>query len=65
MIGKMGTLLGNNNINIAGMQLGRVWQQDMAVAVLILDDPVPEPVMEEVRAIPHVYDAFLVRLGFS
>ena len=65
LIGKMGTLLGNNNINIAGMQLGRVWQQDMAVAVLILDDPVPEPVMEEVRAIPHVYDAFLVRLGFS
>ena len=64
LIGKMGTLLGNNNINIAGMQLGRVWQQDMAVAVLILDDPVPEPVMEEVRAIPHVYDACLVRLVF-
>ncbi|MCE2452863.1 MAG: phosphoglycerate dehydrogenase, partial [Nitrospinae bacterium] len=60
-----GTLLGNHNINIAGMQLGRVWQHDMAVAVLILDDPVPEPVMEEVRAIPHVYDACLVRLGFS
>ena len=65
MIGKIGTLLGNHNINIAGMQLGRVWQHDMAVAVLILDDPVPEPVMEDVRAIPHVYDACLVRLGFS
>ena len=65
MIGKIGTLLGNHNINIAGMQLGRVWQHDMAVAVLILDDPVPEPVMEGVRAIPHVYDACLVRLGFS
>ncbi len=65
MIGKIGTLLGNHNINIAGMQLGRVWQQDMAVAILILDDPVPEPVMNEIRAIPLVHDAFLVRLGFS
>ena len=65
MIGKIGTLLGNHNINIAGMQLGRAWQQDMAVAVLILDDPVPEPIMDDVRAIPHVYDARLVRLGFS
>ena len=65
MIGRIGTLLGNHNINIAGMQLGRVWQLDMAVAVLILDDPVPEPVLEEVRAIPNVYDACLVRLGFA
>ena len=62
MIGRIGTLLGSRGINIAGMQLGRMRKHDVAVAVLTLDDPVPESAMEEVRAIPNVYDACLVSL---
>ncbi len=62
MIGRIGALLGSHDINIAGMQLGRMRKHDVAVAVLTLDDPVPESAMEEVRAIPHIYDACLVGL---
>ncbi|MEK6710362.1 MAG: phosphoglycerate dehydrogenase [Nitrospinota bacterium] len=62
MIGVIGTLLGSHRINIAGMQLGRAKRNDRAVAVLALDDPIPDEVMEKVRAIPNIYDAKLVRL---
>ncbi|MBI3126679.1 MAG: phosphoglycerate dehydrogenase [Candidatus Tectomicrobia bacterium] len=62
MIGVIGTLLGSHNINIAGMQLGRAKMSARAVAVLALDDPIPDEVMEKIRSIPNIYDAKLVRL---
>ena len=62
MIGLIGTLLGRHKINIAGMQLGRTKKNDMAVAILTVDDPIPEEVMEEVRAIPNISNANLVKL---
>ena len=57
MIGTIGTLLGKYEINIAGMQLGRTKKNDKAVAILSLDDLIPENVMEEVRNIPGILDA--------
>ncbi|MBI2176800.1 MAG: ACT domain-containing protein, partial [Candidatus Tectomicrobia bacterium] len=62
MIGMIGTLLGSHQINIAGMQLGRTKMSPRAVAVLALDDPIPDEVMEKIRSIPNIYDAKLVRL---
>ncbi|OGL65558.1 MAG: phosphoglycerate dehydrogenase [Candidatus Tectomicrobia bacterium RIFCSPLOWO2_12_FULL_69_37] len=62
MIGAIGTLLGSHKINIAGMQLGRTKRSARAVAVLALDDPIPDEVMEKIRSIPNIYDAKLVRL---
>ena len=62
MIGSIGTLLGSHNINIAGMQLGRTEKHDRAVAVVTLDDSVPDEVMAEIRAIPDILDASLVKL---
>ena len=56
-IGTIGTLLGKYEINIAGMQLGRTKKNDKAVAILSLDDLIPENVMEEVRNIPGILDA--------
>ena len=56
-IGTIGTLLGKHEINIAGMQLGRTKKNDKAVAILSLDDLIPENVMEEVRNIPGILDA--------
>tara|TARA_A100001037_G_C15153093_1_gene641014 strand:+ start:2000 stop:3604 length:1605 start_codon:yes stop_codon:yes gene_type:complete len=56
-IGTIGTLLGKHQINIAGMQLGRTKKNDKAVAILSLDDLIPENVMEEVRNIPGLLDA--------
>jgi len=49
MIGKVGTLLGNADINIAAMQVARGAPRGEAIMVLSLDDEVPEPVFEKLR----------------
>lgn len=62
MIGKIGTILGKNNINIAGMQLGRVAPQVDAVSVVNVDSPVPEKVLNEIRSLPYIFYAKMIRL---
>ncbi|MBI3097411.1 MAG: phosphoglycerate dehydrogenase [Planctomycetes bacterium] len=49
MVGKFGTILGRNRINIARMEVGRSAPGQQAVVVLTLDDVVPAPVCEELR----------------
>jgi D-3-phosphoglycerate dehydrogenase len=62
VIGKIGTLLGSNQINIAGMQLGRVAPQGMAVAVVNVDSTIPAAIMHEIRRLPNIFYATLVEL---
>jgi D-3-phosphoglycerate dehydrogenase len=62
VIGRIGTLLGTHAINIAGMQLGRKSPGGRAVSILNLDSPVPDPVLRELRALPAIRSATLVRL---
>ncbi len=50
IIGILGTVCGNNGINIANFQLGRNRPGGDAIALLYLDAPFPEPVLEELRA---------------
>jgi len=55
MVGKVGTLLGNSDVNISGMQVGRLTARgDDSIMILIVDDPVSEEVLDRVRAIPGV-----------
>jgi D-3-phosphoglycerate dehydrogenase len=63
VIGRIGTILGNNQINIAGMQLGRVALHGMAVAVLNVDSPIPPAIMQEISLLPNIFYATLVELG--
>jgi D-3-phosphoglycerate dehydrogenase len=49
MIGKVGTLLGLADVNIASMQVARDGPRGEAIMVLTLDDPVPQEVMETIR----------------
>lgn len=63
MIGAVGTLTGRHNINIAFMEVGRLEPRGRAMMVLGLDDPMPEPVLAEVRRLPDVYSARVVRVG--
>ncbi len=49
MIGKIGTVLGQHDINIAFMSLGRRAKKGEAMVVLSVDSPVPAPVVEELR----------------
>jgi D-3-phosphoglycerate dehydrogenase len=62
VVGRIGTLCGRHNINIAGMQLGRERRGGRAVSILNLDDPMPEAVLAEIRAMPDIVLAKLVKL---
>lgn len=61
MIGKVGTLLGNHNINIAGMQVGRKKVRGDATMALAIDDPIPKAVLDELRRLPGLTTALLVK----
>ena len=60
-IGALGTLLGDAHINIATFHLGREGAGQDAIALLGLDEPVPAPVLEEIRALPQVRYARVLR----
>jgi D-3-phosphoglycerate dehydrogenase / 2-oxoglutarate reductase len=49
MIGAVGTILGNADINIASMVVARDTPRGESIMVLSLDDPVPQPVFDELR----------------
>lgn len=61
-IGTIGTKLGEHGINIAKMQVGREAPGEEAVMVLTVDQKVPAEVIDEIRALEHVYDAVYVQL---
>jgi D-3-phosphoglycerate dehydrogenase / 2-oxoglutarate reductase len=49
MIGKIGTIMGAHDINIASMNLGRSKKRGEAMVILSLDSPMPENVIEEIK----------------
>ncbi|MCB5423914.1 phosphoglycerate dehydrogenase [Altererythrobacter sp. CC-YST694] len=53
-IGRIGTLLGENSINIGTFNLGRLAAGGEAVLLLSVDTPVPADVLEKARALPGV-----------
>ncbi|NDW07231.1 phosphoglycerate dehydrogenase [Jiella pacifica] len=50
IIGLLGTVFGNADVNIANFQLGRNRPGGDAIALLYVDSPVPEEVLDKVRA---------------
>ncbi len=67
VIGKVGTILGEESINIADFSLGRrseakADQEREAIAVVHVDGPVPDAVLARLREIPAVQQAKAVRL---
>ena len=62
VIGKIGTLLGQNSINIAHFHLGRAEGTDRALAIINVDNEIPEKVLQELRAIDWIKNAYLVKL---
>jgi D-3-phosphoglycerate dehydrogenase len=62
VVGRIGTLCGRYGINIAGMQLGRERRGGRAVSILNLDDPMPPAALDEIRAMPDIVVARLVKL---
>ncbi|MBE9215788.1 phosphoglycerate dehydrogenase [Plectonema cf. radiosum LEGE 06105] len=62
IIGKIGSLLGSFNVNIASMQVGRKIVRGDAVMVLSIDDPLPDGILKEITKVPGIRDAYTVTL---
>jgi D-3-phosphoglycerate dehydrogenase / 2-oxoglutarate reductase len=62
LIGRIGSLLGSFNVNIASMQVGRKIVRGDAVMVLSLDDPLPESILDEIKHVAGISDAYTVML---
>ncbi len=62
MIGKVGTILGQHNINIAGMQVGRQQQGGVAVMVLAVDTLICDDTLKEIAGEEAILDVKLVSL---
>ncbi|MDD5449119.1 MAG: phosphoglycerate dehydrogenase [Candidatus Omnitrophica bacterium] len=62
IIGQIGTLLGKNGINIAGMSFGREKPGGKAVSVLNVDSVVPKEVLAKIRTADNIHDVKQVKL---
>lgn len=62
MIGKVGTLLGNFDINIRSMQVGRRARRERAIMLIVLDEAPTEIHLEAINSIEGVYNVRLVHL---
>jgi D-3-phosphoglycerate dehydrogenase len=63
MIGKVGTILGNADVNISAMQVSRT--QDAggsAIMVLGVDRRAPDEAIEQLRAIPGISAVHAIEL---
>lgn len=60
MIGRVGMLLGESDVNIGNMQVGRVGKGHEAIMVLTVDEPIPDPLMERLRQLDGISDAKLI-----
>ena len=53
-IGAVGTMLGEANINIATFHLGRQAAEQDAIAIVGVDQVVPDDIQQRLRSLPHV-----------
>lgn len=64
VIGRVGTIMGHHDVNIAGMQVGRSAPRrgGQAIMVLNVDDEIPQAALDEVMQVPGIETAFVVSL---
>jgi D-3-phosphoglycerate dehydrogenase len=62
LIGAVGKITGDTNINISYLHLGRLKARGEALMVLALDEPLPEKQQREILALPDVHTVKLVRI---
>jgi D-3-phosphoglycerate dehydrogenase len=62
IIGQLGSVLGEHNVNIASMQVGRRIVRGDAVMVLSLDDPIPPSLLATIHQIEGIQEAHPVTL---
>jgi D-3-phosphoglycerate dehydrogenase len=62
VVGKIGSLLGRHNVNIAAMQVGRRAKRGRAIVVLSLDEDLTPAQIEELQTTVEADFARLIRL---
>jgi D-3-phosphoglycerate dehydrogenase len=62
LIGHVGTLLGQADVNISSMHVGRLSPRGEAMMVLTVDEPVPADVVSQIEAQTNIRRAFSVQL---
>ena len=62
IIGAVGTTAGRHNINISFMEVGRIAPRGQAMMVVGSDDPIPNDVLAEIKALPQVDNARVVAM---
>jgi len=62
IIGPCCMILGKNDINIAGMQVGRIKAGGEAIMVLNIDSEVDDRILDEIKEVDGIIDAKLVVL---
>jgi D-3-phosphoglycerate dehydrogenase / 2-oxoglutarate reductase len=62
VIGGIGTLLGQNGINIARMQFGRESQGGMAMSVVSIDTQLSDVLMDKVKKLPNVLSVKQIKI---
>jgi len=62
VIGRVGTILGDNGVNIASFALGRGEDSREAVGIVNVDSEVATGVLERLRSLPAVRRAALVKV---
>jgi D-3-phosphoglycerate dehydrogenase len=62
LIGAVGNVTGNTDINISSMQVGRLEPRGRALMILSVDKEVNEEVRQQLLAVPDVYNVKVVKL---
>lgn len=63
IIGKVGTILGDHDINIAGMQVGRTTTAGTNIMVMAVENDIPTPVLLKLKAVDGIVGAKLVNFN--
>lgn len=62
IIGSVGMLLGNHAVNIAQMTWGRTREDNMAMTIINVDNPVSPALLSELMSLPNIMSAQLISL---
>ena len=62
VIGRVGTLLGTNAVNISQFELSRNMPGGKAMSIIRVDSPVPKPVVDQLRAISNMVSVRLIEV---
>ena len=63
VVGSVGAILGEAQINIARLELGRQEDSGQAISLIHVDDVIPDELMEKLRNAPNIVSAHLLRMN--